>query len=143
MNYLIETKIEIGELDQNGVSLRVGDIGYYNDVIMKICLSKDRGIFLYNEEEDYEVIFGNISFYNFTKIEENTKDLNKQNPWYENDNNFPCLIQSRVLNQMKVWVHYCDMGIAYDTRDNGYDVAKGNYIMVTDDELDNLKKDLK
>ena len=40
--------------------------------------------------------------------------------WWENKENFPCMLIADVSNIALVWVHYQIDGIAYDARDNGY-----------------------
>ena len=40
--------------------------------------------------------------------------------WWENKENFPCMLIADISTTALVWVHYQIDGIAYDVRDNGY-----------------------
>lgn len=62
--------------------------------------------------------------------------------WWENKNNFPCmLICTLSSGDALVWVHYCNNGIAYDVRDNGYRLIEHtNWRRATKQEiLNNIK----
>lgn len=59
--------------------------------------------------------------------------------WYKDKSNFPCLIVNSCDGTSMVWVHYAEYGIAYDYRDNEYDLEY-NWRKATKQEiLDNIK----
>lgn len=63
--------------------------------------------------------------------------------WYEDEDNFPCLIVNICDGTSMVWVHYADFGVAYDYRDNKYDLECSNWRRATPEEilsLSNFKK---
>jgi hypothetical protein len=55
--------------------------------------------------------------------------------WYEDENNFPCLIVNICDNTSMVWVHYTEYGVAYDYRDNEYDLEGSNWRRATPEEI--------
>ena len=61
--------------------------------------------------------------------------------WWENKENFPCMLIADVSTTALVWVHYQIDGIAYDVRDNGYRLIEHtNWRRATREEiLNNIK----
>ena len=55
--------------------------------------------------------------------------------WYEVEDNFPCLIVNICDGTSMVWVHYADFGVAFDYRDNGYDLECSNWRRATPEEI--------
>ena len=73
------------------------------------------------------------------KVNSEPEDFN----WWENKENFPCMLIADVSNIALVWVHYQIDGIAYDVRDNGYRLIEHtNWRRATREEIINNIKGL-
>ena len=61
--------------------------------------------------------------------------------WWENSENFPCMLIADISTTALAWVHYCIDGIAYDVRDNGHRLIEHtNWRRATREEiLNNIK----
>ena len=59
----------------------------------------------------------------------------KLNKWYEDKDNFPCLIVNIWDGTSMVWVHYADFGVAFDYRDDVYDLECSNWRRATPEEI--------
>ena len=61
--------------------------------------------------------------------------------WWENKNNFPCMLTNGSDCQMMACVHYAIDDCAYDCRDNAYELNKySNWRRATRQEiLNNIK----
>ena len=59
----------------------------------------------------------------------------KLNKWYEDKDNFPCLIVNICDGTSMVWVHYADFGVAYDFVNNKYKLENSNWRRATPEEI--------
>ena len=94
--------------------------------------------FFTKEESDrfYEKLLRKTKWREYEmEIYDKTYTVPRMISWYEDKDNFPCLIVNIWDGTSMVWVHYADFGVAYDFVNNKYKLENSNWRRATPEEI--------